>query len=125
MRLLGETNIGHLLSFGPRYVAHALISLTFAGLASLSGAQDVTPKSLASPAAAPTRDQRIHNIVLVHGAWADGSGWRSVYDILIREGLVVLDLSHRAAERGIGVCNTVKVKRVDRKNEVLRGSDWV
>ena len=29
---------------------------------------------------------RIHNIVLVHGAWADGSGWRGVYDILIKHG---------------------------------------
>jgi hypothetical protein len=23
----------------------------------------------------------VKNIVLVHGAWADGSGWRDVYDI--------------------------------------------
>jgi len=24
--------------------------------------------------------------VLVHGAWADGSGWKGVYDILIKDG---------------------------------------
>ena len=29
---------------------------------------------------------RIHNIVLIHGAWADGSGWRGVYDILVKHG---------------------------------------
>jgi hypothetical protein len=29
---------------------------------------------------------RIHNIVLVHGAWADGSGWRGVYDVLVKHG---------------------------------------
>jgi len=29
---------------------------------------------------------RLHNIVLVHGAWADGSGWRGVYDILVKDG---------------------------------------
>jgi pimeloyl-ACP methyl ester carboxylesterase len=29
---------------------------------------------------------RVRNIVLVHGAWADGSGWRGVYDILIKDG---------------------------------------
>ena len=35
-------------------------------------------------------DQRpIRNIVLVHGAWADGSGWKSVYDILVKEGFNV------------------------------------
>jgi pimeloyl-ACP methyl ester carboxylesterase len=30
--------------------------------------------------------QRVRNIVLVHGAWADGSGWRGVYDILAQHG---------------------------------------
>jgi pimeloyl-ACP methyl ester carboxylesterase len=29
---------------------------------------------------------RVRNIVLVHGAWADGSGWKSVYDILVKDG---------------------------------------
>src|SRR5271154_6387515 len=29
---------------------------------------------------------RIKNIVLVHGAWADGSGWKGVYDILAKDG---------------------------------------
>ena len=28
----------------------------------------------------------VKNVVLVHGAWADGSGWRSVYDILVKHG---------------------------------------
>lgn len=33
--------------------------------------------------------QRIRNIVLVHGAWADGAGWKGVYDILIKDGYTV------------------------------------
>jgi pimeloyl-ACP methyl ester carboxylesterase len=32
---------------------------------------------------------RVRNIVLVHGAWADGSGWKGVYDILVRDGYSV------------------------------------
>src|SRR5882672_822725 len=28
----------------------------------------------------------IRNVVLVHGAWADGSGWKGVYDILVKDG---------------------------------------
>src|SRR5882672_1837084 len=28
----------------------------------------------------------VKNIVLVHGAWADGSGWKGVYDILLKDG---------------------------------------
>jgi len=37
---------------------------------------------------APEQDQdhRIRNIVLVHGAWADGAGWKGVYDILVKDG---------------------------------------
>ncbi len=35
---------------------------------------------------AQNAQHRIQNIVLVHGAWADGSGWKSVYDILIKDG---------------------------------------
>jgi pimeloyl-ACP methyl ester carboxylesterase len=31
----------------------------------------------------------VKNIVLVHGAWADGSGWKAVYDILIKHGYKV------------------------------------
>lgn len=32
---------------------------------------------------------RVRNIVLVHGAWADASGWRGVYDILVKDGYKV------------------------------------
>src|SRR3979490_4724 len=32
---------------------------------------------------------KVKNIVLVHGAWADGSGWRGVYDNLVRDGFNV------------------------------------
>src|SRR6204780_3703595 len=38
---------------------------------------------------AQTSDTPIKNIVLVHGAWADGSGWKGVYDILVKDGYSV------------------------------------
>jgi pimeloyl-ACP methyl ester carboxylesterase len=34
-------------------------------------------------------DHRVRNIVLVHGAWADGSGWKGVHDILVKDGYKV------------------------------------
>src|SRR6201988_1268121 len=37
-------------------------------------------------ASAQDKAPRVRNIVLVHGAWVDGSGWKGVYDILIKEG---------------------------------------
>ena len=38
---------------------------------------------------AQTSEHRVRNVVLVHGAWADGSGWKSVYDILTKDGYKV------------------------------------
>ena len=35
---------------------------------------------------AQSQEHRVRNIVLVHGAWADGSGWKGVYDILVKDG---------------------------------------
>jgi pimeloyl-ACP methyl ester carboxylesterase len=32
------------------------------------------------------QNKPVKNVVLVHGAWADGSGWKGVYDILIKDG---------------------------------------
>ena len=40
-------------------------------------------------AAFPAAAAPVKNIVLVHGAWADGSGWRGVYDILTKDGFHV------------------------------------
>jgi len=38
---------------------------------------------------AQNEEHRVRNIVLVHGAWADGSGWKGVYDILTKDGYKV------------------------------------
>jgi pimeloyl-ACP methyl ester carboxylesterase len=37
----------------------------------------------------PANADPIKNIVLVHGAWVDASGWKPVYDILIKDGFNV------------------------------------
>jgi pimeloyl-ACP methyl ester carboxylesterase len=44
---------------------------------------------LLSAAVAPARAGAVRNIVLVHGAFADGSGWRRVVDILTKDGYAV------------------------------------
>jgi pimeloyl-ACP methyl ester carboxylesterase len=45
--------------------------------------------ALVSAAAAPAFADPVKNIVLVHGAFADGSGWRRVADILVKDGYTV------------------------------------
>jgi pimeloyl-ACP methyl ester carboxylesterase len=57
------------------YVKAGLICLCALGISNYSIAQ--------------TPDTPIKNIVLVHGAWADGSGWKGVYDILAKDGFNV------------------------------------
>src|SRR6202167_860948 len=45
--------------------------------------------ALLSAAVAPARAEPVKNVVLVHGAFADGSGWRDVANILVKEGYPV------------------------------------
>src|SRR5258706_14001534 len=37
----------------------------------------------------PASADPLKNIVLVHGAWVDASGWKPIYDILTKEGFNV------------------------------------
>lgn len=60
-----------------RWFPTLLAVVLVAGAASL---RPVVPNSI------PLQEERIKNVVLVHGAWADGSGWKSVYDILTKAG---------------------------------------
>jgi pimeloyl-ACP methyl ester carboxylesterase len=54
------------------------LSIRFAStVAALSLLGGVTRPALATP---------VKNIVLVHGAWVDGSGWKPVYEILTKDG---------------------------------------
>ena len=62
------------------YVKAGLISLCTLGISNNFAAQ--TP-------GAP-----IKNIVLVHGAWADGSGWKGVYNILAKDGFDEIGRAH-------------------------------
>jgi hypothetical protein len=52
-------------------------------------------------ASAQNPERRVQNIVLVHGAWADGSGWKGVYDILVKDGYTVSIVQERVREGGI------------------------
>ena len=45
--------------------------------------------ALLASTAGPASAEPLKNIVLVHGAWVDASGWKPVYDILTREGFRV------------------------------------
>ncbi|MFK4445508.1 pimeloyl-ACP methyl ester carboxylesterase [Caballeronia udeis] len=53
------------------------------------------PASVAGPASGqPASKAHVKNIVLVHGAFADGSGWEAVANILIKDGYAVSVVQH-------------------------------
>ena len=45
--------------------------------------------ALSSTPKLQAQKSEVKNIVLVHGAWADGSGWKGIYRILVRDGFNV------------------------------------
>ncbi len=52
---------------------------------------------LASHGASAAENEKATSIVLVHGAFVDGSGWKEVYDLLSRNGYEVLVTQHSTA----------------------------
>ncbi|SBS73280.1 alpha/beta fold hydrolase [uncultured Microbacterium sp.] len=71
-----------------------------------------------------TTDRAVANIVLVHGAFADGSGWRGVYDILTSRGYRVTIVQNPLTSLEDDVAATTRV--LDRQNgpTVLVGHSW-
>jgi len=62
---------------------------TFVRIISLATPWTVGLISALPPLHCQVPAHRVHNIVLVHGAWADGSGWKGVFDILTSDGYKV------------------------------------
>jgi pimeloyl-ACP methyl ester carboxylesterase len=54
-------------------------------------------------------DRRVRNIVLVHGAWADGSGWKGVYEILVKDGYNVSVVQEPETSFKVDVAATKRV----------------
>ncbi|MEV6282709.1 alpha/beta hydrolase [Kribbella sp. NPDC051770] len=69
-------------------------------------------------------DQEIKNVVLVHGAFADGSGWRGVYDDLTARGYRVTIVQNPLTSLEDDVAATTRV--LDRQDgpAVLVGHSW-
>jgi pimeloyl-ACP methyl ester carboxylesterase len=71
-----------------------------------------------------TTGQEIKNVVLVHGAFADGSGWRAVYDRLTARGYRVSIVQNPLTSLADDVAATTRV--LDRQDgpAILVGHSW-
>ncbi len=76
-------------------------------------AQDTQPKN------APVK-----NIVLVHGAWVDGSGWRPVYNILTKDGYHVTMVQEPLSSLDDDVAATKRVLDLQNGPTILVGHSY-
>ena len=78
--------------------------------------------SSASSASAATTPVR--NVVLVHGAFADGSGWRPVYDLLTKDGYNVTMVQEPMTSLEDDVAATVRVLNRQQGQSILVGHSY-
>jgi len=71
-----------------------------------------------------TTDTSIQNIVLVHGAFADGSGWRKVYDLLTTRGYCVTVVQNPLTSFEDDVAATRRVLAQQDGPTILVGHSW-
>jgi pimeloyl-ACP methyl ester carboxylesterase len=69
-------------------------------------------------------DQDIKNVVLVHGAFADGSGWRGVYDDLTGRGYRVSIVQNPLTSLEDDVAATTRVLDLQDGPTILVGHSW-
>jgi pimeloyl-ACP methyl ester carboxylesterase len=91
-----------------------LTLLAAAGVVALAG---VAAPAKAAPAG-------IKNIVLVHGAWADGSGWQGVYQVLKKDGYNVSIVQNPVSSLADDVAATKRVLAMQDGPVILVGHSW-
>ncbi len=71
-----------------------------------------------------TNEPEITNVVLVHGAFADGSGWRRVHDLLTARGYRVSIVQNPLTSLEADVAATTRVLDLQDGPAILVGHSW-
>ncbi|MEH6664828.1 MAG: alpha/beta hydrolase [Brevundimonas sp.] len=94
------------------------ILLAAVGAASIGGiAHAQSPRTIPS-------DQTVRNVVLVHGAFADGSGWRAVHDDLTARGYRVTIVQNPLTSLADDVAATRRALARQDGGTILVGHSW-
>lgn len=80
--------------------------------------------TLLSAAIAPARAELVKNVVIVHGAFADGSGWRRVVDILDKDGYTVTVVQEPLTSLADDVAATKRVLDLQQGPAILVGHSY-
>ncbi|MFB4374978.1 alpha/beta hydrolase [Agrobacterium sp. CR_3] len=70
------------------------------------------------------QDQTVRNVVLVHGAFADGSGWKGVYDNLTKRGYRVTIVQNPLTSLADDVAATKRALERQDGPAILVGHSW-
>ena len=95
-----------------------------ATLRTLLIAAAATASLIGAGGGAEAQDLRARNVVLVHGAFADGSGWRHVYDDLTRRGYRVTIVQNPLTSLADDVKATRRVLARQDGPTILVGHSW-
>ncbi|TPG45200.1 alpha/beta hydrolase [Flavobacterium pectinovorum] len=79
---------------------------------------------LGTNANAQTAPTKVKNVVLVHGAFADGSGWRKLYDVLSKKGYKVTIVQNPLSSLEDDVAATKVVLDNQDGPTILVGHSW-
>jgi pimeloyl-ACP methyl ester carboxylesterase len=77
-----------------------------------------------SAAVVPARAEPVRNVVLVHGAFADGSGWRRVADLLTKDGYAVTVVQEPLTSLADDVAATKRVLELQPGATLLVGHSY-
>jgi pimeloyl-ACP methyl ester carboxylesterase len=80
--------------------------------------------ALMSAAVAPARAEPVRNVVIVHGAFADGSGWRRVVEILQKDGYAVTVVQEPLTSLADDVAATRRVLDMQQGPSLLVGHSY-
>jgi pimeloyl-ACP methyl ester carboxylesterase len=80
--------------------------------------------AIVSAGVGPAHAEPIKNIVLVHGAFADGSGWRGVADILVKDGYTVSVVQEPLTSLADDVAATKRVLDLQQGPTILVGHSY-
>jgi pimeloyl-ACP methyl ester carboxylesterase len=80
--------------------------------------------ALLSAAVAPARAEPVKHIVIVHGAFADGSGWRDVVGILVKDGYAVSVVQEPLTSLADDVAATKRVLDLQQSPTLLVGHSY-
>jgi pimeloyl-ACP methyl ester carboxylesterase len=94
---------------------------TIAAIAAAAALSTIIPANAADSIPA---NQSVKNVVLVHGAFADGSGWKGVYDILTKRGYRVSIVQNPLTSLSDDVTATKRALERQDGPVILVGHSW-